>query len=197
MIYPEYVEVNGKQYKINTNFKVAIECDKIARDTSIRDYERALAIIYKLYGEEGLNDFDNHEQFLALAQKYLYCNKELKNNEKPDMDYNEDYGYIWASFMSDYNGLDIDKTPIHWWKFNELLSGLSNSEMGNCCVLNRIRNIRNYDMKDIKDPKERAKILKAKQEVALKKDMQQKKQPTEEQKENAKEFLNALGYGGD
>lgn len=191
MNYPEYVEINRKRYKINTNFKVAIECNNIAMDTSIRDYERALAIIYKLYGEEGLNDFDNHEKLLELAQKYLACGKELKkNNGKPDMDYEQDYGLIWASFMSDYNGLDIDKTHIHWWKFNELIGGLSNSELGNCCILNKIRNIRSKKLSDIKDPKEKEEYKKLQNEWALEK---YKTHATEEQKKSAMAFFEALG----
>lgn len=191
MNYPEYVEIKGKRYKINTNFKVAIECNNIAMDTTIRDYERALAIIYKLYGKEGLNDFDNHEKLLELGQKYLACGKELKRNDgKPDMDYKQDYGLIWASFMSDYNGLDIDKVNIHWWKFNELISGLSNSELGNCCILNKVRNIRNKKLSDIKDPKEKDEYRKLQNEWALEK---YKPHATEEQKKSAMAFFEALG----
>ena len=198
MNYPEYVKIDGEKYKINTDFRVAIECNKIAQDETLEDIDRVFAIIFKLYGEKGLRDLDNHEELMEYAKKFLTCGEGLKEtNEKPDMDYIEDYGYIWASMYSDYNGLDIDKEHIHWWKFNKLMEGLSNSEMGNCCVLNRIRNLRNYDMKDIKDIKERQKILKAKEMVALKKDLKPKQKPTEEQLNNAKEFLNALGYGGE
>ena len=197
MIYPEYVEINGKKYKINTDFRIAIECNEIALDTTIDDEERVLAIIYKLYGEEGLKDLDNHEQLLEYGKKYLGCGKKVEETkEKPDMDYIEDYAYIKTSFRSDY-GINLDKEKMHWWEFNDLINGLSNSEMGNCCVLNRIRNLRNYDMKDIKDTRERQKILKAKEMVALRKYQQPKSKPTNEQLENAKEFLNALGYGGD
>lgn len=196
MNYPEYVEIEGKRYKINTNFKVAIECNKIAKDTSIRDYERALAIIYKLYGEEGLNDFNNHEKLLELAQKYLTCGKGLsKNDGKPDMDYEQDYGLIWASFLSDYNGLDIDKTDIHWWKFNELINGLSNSEFGNCCILNKIREIRNKKLSEIKDPKEKDIYRKLQKEYALKENNDEKI-ATEEQKKSAMAFLEAVGMKG-
>ena len=55
--YPEYAEINDKKYKINTDFRVAIECQNIATDESISDYERALAIIYKLFGDVGIDDF--------------------------------------------------------------------------------------------------------------------------------------------
>ena len=191
-MYPEYVEVEGKRYKINTDFRVAIECNRIAEDDSIGDLERALAIIYMLFGDEGINKPDHYEKLLELAQKYLLCGNEFdsNSNEKPDMDFIEDYGYIWASIMSDYNGLDIDKENIHWWKFNELLNGLSNSEMGNCCVLNRIRNLRTFDVSQIKDHKEKEKIIKAKKQVQLKKN---KTKASKENLESAMKFYRQLG----
>lgn len=49
---PQYVKVDNELYKINTDFRVALECNKIALDKKINDYERALAIIYKLFGEK-------------------------------------------------------------------------------------------------------------------------------------------------
>lgn len=197
MNYPEYVEIDGKKYEINTDFRIAIQCNEIALDEKIDDEERALAIIFKLFGKNGLADINNYDKLLEFAKKFLSCGKELKQQVgQPDMDFVEDMDYIEASFMSDYQ-IDLSNITMHWWKFNNLINGLSNSEMGNCCVLNRIRNLRNYDLKDITDAKERAKILKAKQQVALKRNIKPINKPTEQQLQNAKEFLNALGYGGD
>ena len=85
------------------------------------------------------------------------------------------------------------KKKIHWWEFNELMNGLSNSELGDCCVLNRIRNLRNYDTKDIKDRKEREKIEKAKERVALKKNKKEN-HLTDEQERSMKE-LDKLIFG--
>ena len=191
MNYPEYVKVGEKKYKINTDFRVAIECNRIAEDETICDLERALAIIYTLFGEEGINSQDDYEKLLELAQKYLLCGKEFKDtNEKPDMDFIEDMDYIEASFMSDYH-MDLENTKMHWWKFMKLMNGLSNSELGNCCILNNVRNLRNFDESKIEDSKEKQKIHEAKQQVALKK-YQVKKQRTEKQKENARKFIEAL-----
>jgi len=187
--YPEYVRVEGKLYKINTDFRNAIKCDSIARDNSIGDYERVLGIIYTLFGDEGIDSPEHYEKLLELAKKYLSCGKELEDSkEDPDMDYSEDMDYIEASFMSDYH-IDLSNTKMHWWKFNNLINGLSNSEMGNCCVLNRVRNLRNYDIKDIKDPKEREKIIKAKESVALK---NSRNKATKEQEESAIELIKML-----
>lgn len=193
MNYPEFVKINDKKYEINTDFRVAIECNEIALDNEINDFERALAIIYKLFGDKGLNDVNNYVKLLELAKKYLSCNKELENSddEELDMDYLQDMDYIEASFMSDYN-IDLPQTKMHWWKFYNLLNGLSNSEMGNCCVLNRVRNLRNLDEKDIKDPNELAKIRKAKKHVALKK-KNVKQELTKEQKQNSDDFYKMTG----
>lgn len=191
---PTKVLINNKEYKINTDFRIAIECDKIARDPEIGEYERALAIIYKLFGDEGLEDSQNHEKLLELGQKYLSMGKDMSNDEKsntdePDMDLEQDMDYIKASFMYDYK-IDLDKEEMHWYTFFNLLNGLSNSEFGNCCILNRVRNLRNMDTSQIKDPKEKKKIEEAKEMVALKK---QAKMLTKEQINNIEEFKKQAG----
>lgn len=193
MNYPEYIEVNNKKYKINTDFRIAIECDDIARNDNISDYERALAIIYLLFGEMALKDIENHEDILRLAKIYLGCGKEFSDSsetEEPDMNFKQDIDYIEASFMSDY-GIDLSCTKMHWWKFYKLISGLSNSELGNCCVLNRIRNLRTFDVSQVKDYKEKRRIEQAQKQVALKK-QNKKRTFSDKEKRNINEFYEKI-----
>lgn len=193
MDYPEYAEVNGKTYKINTSFKIAIKCNEIAEDENIDDYERALAIIYLLFGKEGLYDKENKNELFKKALKFLSRGKEpvkSKKQEKPDMDFIEDYSYIKTSFRSDY-GINLDKEDMHWWEFYDLINGLSNSDFGNCCIFNRVRNIRNIDLKEIKDKKERDKIIEAKKFFELKKNKKTKKL-TKEQEESLRNINEIL-----
>ena len=185
---PKYAQIGDKKYKINTDFRVAIECDRIARDGSIPDFERALAIIYLLYGDEGLDNSEDYEKLLELAKKYLSCGKEINDNKKPDMDYYKDMDLIEASFMSDYH-IDLTTTKMDWWKFYNLLNGLSNSELGNCCVLNNIRNLRNFDPSKIQDTKERKKIIEAQKYWALDNDTKL----TKEQQQSMEELNKILG----
>lgn len=163
--YPEYIEVANKKYKINTDFRIALECDCIARDSSIGDYEKILAIIYKLLGENALNDYENHESIFNLCQKFLLCGKNIeeleKDEEEPSMDFVQDSGYIKASFMSDYQ-IDLDKADIHWWAFMDLMKGLTEDS-----VLNRVRYIREESLSD-KKGKELDKWKSMKEKVALK-----------------------------
>lgn len=191
--YPEYVKIDNKSYKINTDFRVAIECNKIAEDDSIGDLERGLAIIYKLFGDEGLHDIENYSKLLELAVLYLTCENKLeKSNEKPDMDLVEDEKYIRSSFKFDYNYNPYDLEYLHWYEFYNDLCNLSDSEFGTCCILSNVRNLRKYDTSKIKDPKEKERIEKAKEQVALKK-YKKENNLTKEQEESMKKFNQILG----
>ena len=189
MSYPEYAKVGEKLYKINTDFKVAIKCEKIAT-SDISDTERALAIIFLLFGEEGLKNPKDYEKLLEKAVKFLKCGQELErdeNNEK-DMDFSQDKPYIKASFYTDYGIKNVYETDMHWWEFIDLMNGLKAD-----CVLNRVRTIRNYDTSQIKDSKTLRELLKQKRAVALKSDS---KEPNEQERENMKNFLAAINYKG-
>lgn len=160
-MYPEYAEIKNKQYKIDTNFETALWCFEIIEDETITDYERALAIVYLLFG---FIPNENIDLFLLKAKNYLQCGKsdEEHNQEKKDMDFIQDRRYINSSFMSDYH-IDLSKEKLHFWQFVELLEGLTEE-----CVLNRVRDLRDYNLNEIKDVKKRDKIKKAQSRVALK-----------------------------
>lgn len=165
---PEFVKVGDKKYKINTDFRIAIECDEITRNDKIGEYEKALAIIFKLFGTDGLNDKINHDKLLELGLKYLMCGKEIDDTdvEEPNMDYLEDVGYIKASFLSDYGIKDIWSVKyMHWWDFIDYLTGLTEDSM-----LERVRYIRAYELTDLdkQDSKTVKEWEKRKKSVALK-----------------------------
>lgn len=98
--YPNFVKVKNKKYKINTDFRTAIKCQEIATNNCISDEERALAIIYVLFGNEGIDDSENWNELLKLAIKYLNCGKEVVNDkEESNMEYQQDMKYIEPSFF--------------------------------------------------------------------------------------------------
>jgi hypothetical protein len=194
---PEYVKVDNKLYKINTDFRVALECDRIARDNNIGDYERFLAIIYKLFGDDGL-ECKNQNKLLELGLKYITLGKEqkgLKNDfeSKYQLDFNKCKGLIRSSFKFDYNYDPYNMEYLHWYDFYNDLENLSTSEFGTCCILNRIQSILNTDVKNIKDTKERTKINEAKILLKERYCIDEKVKMTKEQEKSAEKFYKALG----
>lgn len=168
--YPKYAQIGNKKYKINTDFKIAIKCNSIAEDTSISDEERAIAVIYILFGDKVFKNGEDLSKLLEIAVKYLSCGKKVKeeriNKENVDFDFEEDWEYIKASFFYDYKIKFKKNTYMHWWEFYNLLCGLSDD-----CVLNRVRYIRNFDISKIKDSKEKEEWIRQKEQFALKKEI--------------------------
>lgn len=193
---PKYVKIDDQLFEINTDFRVALECDNIARNTNIGDYERALAIVYKLFGEKGL-DFYNQNKLVELGMKYISLGKEQKSvkndfDNKYELDLNKCQGLISSSFKYDYKYDPFQLEYLHWYDFYNDLENLSTSELGHCCILNRIVALLNYDVSQIKDVKERTKINEAKEEFR-KKYCICKDEQTEAQKESAKEYYKSIG----
>lgn len=194
---PQYVKVDNKLYKINTDFRIALECNRIAEDESIGNLERAMAIIYKLFGEEGL-DCENQNRLLELAMKYLLLGREqksLKNDsqDKYELDFNKCVGLIKASFKFDYKYDPYELEYLHWYDFYNDLESLSTSEFGNCCILNRIVSILEQEPKEIKDSKQRQKLIDAQKLLKEKYCKKQEVEMTKEQEESARAFYKSLG----
>ena len=198
-MYPEYVEIENKRYKINTDFRVALECNRIAEDNSIGDLERALAIIYTLFGEDGINTPDHYEKLLELAQKYLLCGesvddfKRQQTDDKNNLDFNKCEGLIKSSFKFDYQYDPFAKEYLHWYEFNNDLMNLSTSEFGNCCALNRVLETLNRKPSDIKDTKSKNDLVKTQNELRKKYCVEHKRKATDEQRKSAENFLKSLG----
>lgn len=194
---PQYVKVDDKLYKINTDFRVALECNKIAEDNSIGNLERAMAIIYKLFGENGL-DCENQNRLLELGMKYLLLGREQKSfkndsQEKYELDFNKCIGLIKASFKFDYKYDPYELEYLHWYDFYNDLESLSTSEFGNCCILNRIVSILEQEPKEIKDSKQGQKLIDTQKLLKEKYCKKQEKEMTKEQEESAKAFYKSLG----
>lgn len=179
-MYPEYMSIGGKDYKINTDYRVALACLKAINDEEIKDIERMIAVVTLLLGKDF--PFKLMGEAIEKCAIYLRCGKKHNpKQEEIDLDYGQDKGYLMASFMSRYH-IDINKEKLHWWAYNDLIAGFGEDE-----IMSKIRYIRNYDLNDIKDTKERDKMREAKEEVKL------KRRKTKEEKEIDKMWDKILG----
>lgn len=177
-MYPEYAEIDGREYKIDTDYKTALKCFEVIEDDEITDTERAIAIVYLLF------DFIpkwNIEVFLKKAILFLQCGEDVEQqkSKKKDMDFIQDKKYILASFRSDYH-IDLSKENMHFWEYIDLIQGLTEET-----ILSKIRKLRTLNLNDIKDLKLRSEIAEAQKEVSLK---TRKSCLTIEQKKNIDNF---------
>ena len=85
----------------------------------------------------------------------------VSDDSEPVMDFEQDAGAIYASFMQAY-GIDLIDIPfLHWNKFKALMAGL-----GEDTAIGRRVYLRTMDTSKMQ-PEQRAKAEKAKQRVAL------------------------------
>ena len=82
---------------------------------------------------------------------------------------------------------------LHWYDFYNDLESLSTSEFGNCCILNRIVSILEQEPKEIKDSKQREKLIDAQKLLKEKYCKNEEKKITKEQEESARAFYKSLG----
>lgn len=162
-MFPEYALINGEKKKINTDYRVALQCLEIINDNSIGEYERMLAVVYLLFGL--VPPYSELTEYARQSVKFLQCGEEPRenaqeDNAKRDIDILSDMKYIRPSFYSDYH-IDLDKTDLHFWQFCELISGLTEKSL-----LNRVREIRTANLSDYKG-ETKNRMIKAKQLVAL------------------------------
>lgn len=162
-MYPTKMEANGHIYPINTDYRVALACFRAINDAEISNLERFYAVETLLLGTEVLEQDE-----LILKEKielYLRCGKkENTTEEERDFDYLQDEIEVKTSIRQCYNNLDISKLDyLHWYEYNELISGLTEET----CI-NRIRYVRNFDLNEINDEKQKNKMIEMKKSVALK-----------------------------
>ena len=143
-------------------------------------------------------DCKNQNKLLELAMKYLLLGNEQKEpknepHEKYELDFNKCIGLIKASFKFDYKYDPYELEYLHWYDFYNDLESLSTSEFGNCCILNRITSILNQEPKEIKDNKQRQRLIEAQKLLSQKYCKQEEVKMTKEQEESAKAFYKSLG----
>lgn len=141
-ILPESVEIDGKYYRIKTDFTYWIN---FIEDTKNAGGEIAPGTVADMFIGEVPADLQ--KAFESLSQ-FCYPQEELPNVDDADehdhrrtFDYVTDSSMIYAAFMQCY-GIDLVDTPMHWHKFLALFNNLVGTR------LNEVMSYRGYDKND-------------------------------------------------
>ena len=122
---PESVEVNGREYRINTDFRVVLSYFRLFEEKDKDDSEKAFLALRLFFGDEIYR-----EDCQGLIQKigwFVSRGQEPKKSKKQErvFDMDVDAGRIFAAFFQVYRiNLRAGKDGLHWWTFCELLEAL-------------------------------------------------------------------------
>ena len=146
---PESVTIGGKDYKINTDFRVSILFETMMLDEDFPDELKGTQAI-ELYFTDDIPPTEYWEEALQKIIEFYSCGKSQQpNNKKGQKSIQEIYSfeydddYIFSAFYQQY-GIDLTTVNMHWWKFKALFKSLSER-----CKIVEIMNYRIIDISKV------------------------------------------------
>lgn len=128
-LLPKKVDIDGKYYEINWDFRTSILFEMMMDDVELSDEEKLIKGIELYYPVIP----ENLEEAIEKIIWFYSCGKETNNesgtvsNSKNDKIYSLEYDdeYIYSAFLSQYR-IDLqDIEDLHWWKFKAMFKSLN------------------------------------------------------------------------
>ncbi|MBO5136456.1 MAG: hypothetical protein J6C17_03650 [Clostridia bacterium] len=158
---PDFITVRDKKYKINTSHKVWISFEEIMTNDNIPLWDKYIKIISLCLKDRTLPP-SLEETIKELFNFYAISpSAPTEKNSKKLLDFSYDGDLIYSAFLSQY-GIDLNQTPIHWWKFISLFKGLTPDNR--ICEVMQIRNI---NPSKIQDKEQRAMLSKLQRQFRI------------------------------
>lgn len=128
-ILPETVDIDGIEYRINSDFRISILFELLMQDDELGKRQKLVQGLQLYYPEIP------HNVTMAVDKMIWFyrCGKETESGShgsgsgraKQIYSFEHDDDYIYAAFLEQY-GIDLqDIEELHWWKFRALFRGLS------------------------------------------------------------------------
>lgn len=194
-LLPTTVNIDKKEYEINSDFRTSILFELLMQDSSIEDRDKVIMGLNLYYQE-----IPPKKCWREATEQILWfyrCGKDLitskrKGKGKSDIkiysfEYDDDY--IYAAFMDQY-GIDLqDIKELHWWKFKAMFKSLKEDNQ-----IVKIMGYRSMDLSKIKDKEQKAYYKKMQElyKIPISKDEQEKLEEIEKALLNGEDISNLL-----
>jgi hypothetical protein len=113
---PTTVEISGKLYEINSDFRNCLSIILAFEDPDLTEYEKRLIMLELLYNQMP----DDIVEACRVAVKFLNCGEEIGiiHNPKARLySFEKDAQYIYTAISQSHN-IDLETVEyLHWWKF--------------------------------------------------------------------------------
>lgn len=126
--FADEVEFQGHTFELNLSFDNVLRTSELIQSDSFDEYEK-IEILYGMLVKNAY-EFDLSLEDVAEFIGFLFDNviysKNSEGSGKSYFDFDQDAGFIYASFLQDYK-MDLFEMQgkLHWHKFLALLDGLS------------------------------------------------------------------------
>lgn len=128
MNYPKHIVYKDLEIPINWDFRAGIEFERLVYDTNIEDKDRFIRILENYF--KSLPTIDEPKILIDNLLTFYRCGKvqqatdENAPKQKQAYDFYEDWPYIHAAFLQQYN-MDLNTVNgLHWWQFKGMLESL-------------------------------------------------------------------------
>ena len=176
-LLPKKVDIDGKYYEINWDFRTSILFEMMMDDVELSDEEKLIKGIELYYPVIP----ENLEEAIEKIIWFYSCGKEnnLKSSSKTGSNseqiynFNYDDEYIYSAFLDQYR-IDLnDIEYLHWWKFKAMFKALKEDN-----EIIKIMGYRSIDLSKIEDKKQKEFYKKMKKiyeiPIAISKDEKEK-----------------------
>lgn len=113
---PSAVEVDGREYALNTDYRVGLQIMTAFEDPELTGYEKQCIMLQLLYPTIP----PDTRRAAELAVKYLNCGQDGGGESSGDgtryYSWTQDARYIMSAIEQTYH-IDLPVTDLHWWRF--------------------------------------------------------------------------------
>ena len=165
---PYSVEINGKGYLINSDYRVFVHFELLMQDNSVPDDDKLAQSLCEFYRGHIPTDIDAAAD--AMIRFYIR-DKEIKPQNEGDAckhgdkmiySYEHDGDAIYAAFRQCYGINLTNAKTLHWWEFKALLENLPPE-----CEFMRAVSYRSMKIDGKLPPEEQKRLRKLKEFYAL------------------------------
>lgn len=124
---PDTVEIDGAEYRINSDFRTSIRFELLAQEEE-DDGKIILGLLRLYYGDHVPGNMAE-----AVEKAFwFYSGGDAKKKDEVSSDkqrlnpysFEHDWDYIYSAFLEQF-GIELEESDLHWWKFRALFQSLS------------------------------------------------------------------------
>lgn len=115
---PKTLDVNGKEYEINTDYRDILDIISAFNDKDLKDNEKAFVCVNLLYKDFNSIPTEDIEKAYESALNFIQCGKKPSKKKSPKViNWQKDEQLIFSA-INKVAGKEIrDVDYMHWWTF--------------------------------------------------------------------------------